>query len=70
MHCLKGLARANRGLLQLVKNAAVSTRSGANMILARTQKPVPLPCWAATSAHTHRGFHHQTGPDVDRGYSK
>ncbi|XP_029689744.1 glutaminase kidney isoform, mitochondrial isoform X2 [Takifugu rubripes] len=70
MHCLKGLGRANQGLLQLVKNAAVSTRSGANMILARTQKPVPLPCWAAASAHTHRGSQHQTGPDVDQGYSK
>lgn len=70
MHCLKGLGRANQGLLQRVKNAAVSTKSGANMILARTQKPAPLPCWAAASAHTHRGSHHQTGPDVDQGYSK
>ncbi|XP_068996872.1 glutaminase kidney isoform, mitochondrial-like [Embiotoca jacksoni] len=66
MHCMKNLRTANPGILQLFKNAGISARVGAN----RTQQPVPLPCWAAASPHTHRAFHPQQGPDVDQGHSK
>ncbi|XP_076597450.1 glutaminase kidney isoform, mitochondrial-like [Chaetodon auriga] len=71
MHCLKSLRTANPGILQLFKNAGISARVGAdNSVLSRTQQPVPLPCWAAASPHTHRAFHQQKGPDVDQGHSK
>lgn len=71
MHCLKSLRTANPGILQLFKNAGISARVGAdNIVLSRTQQPVPLPCWVAASPHTHRAFHHQKGPDVDQGHSK
>ncbi|XP_040008113.1 glutaminase liver isoform, mitochondrial-like isoform X1 [Xiphias gladius] len=71
MHCLKGLRTANPGILQLIKNAGISARVGAdNVVLSRTQQPVLLPCWVAASPHTHRAIHHQKGPDVDQGHSK
>lgn len=71
MHCLKSLRTANPGIVQLFKNAGISARVGADsFVLSRTQQPVPLPCWAAASPHTHRALHHQKGPDVDQGQSK
>ncbi|XP_071332900.1 glutaminase kidney isoform, mitochondrial [Trachinotus anak] len=71
MHCLKSLRTANPGILQLFKNAGISARVGAdNIVLSRTQQPVPLPCWVAASPHTSRAFHHQKGSDVDQGHSK
>ncbi|XP_033942506.1 glutaminase liver isoform, mitochondrial-like isoform X1 [Pseudochaenichthys georgianus] len=70
MHCLKSLRTANPGILQLFKNAGISSRGGADtIVLSRTQQPVPLPCWAAASHHTHRAFH-QKGPDADPGHPK
>ncbi|XP_062247289.1 glutaminase kidney isoform, mitochondrial isoform X1 [Platichthys flesus] len=70
MHWLKSLRTANPGILQLFKNAGISARAGAdNIVLSRTQQPVPLPCWVAASPHTHRAFHQQKGPDVDQGHS-
>ncbi|XP_038578067.1 glutaminase kidney isoform, mitochondrial-like isoform X1 [Micropterus salmoides] len=64
MHCLKSLRTANPGILQLFKNSGISARVGAdNIVLSRTQQPVPFPCRAAASPHTHRAFHHQKGPD-------
>ncbi|XP_070695345.1 glutaminase kidney isoform, mitochondrial [Pempheris klunzingeri] len=71
MHCLKSLRTANPGISQLFKNAGISARVGAdNIVLSRTQQPVPLPCWAAASPHTQRAFHYQKSPDVDQGHSK
>nr|XP_046252987.1 glutaminase kidney isoform, mitochondrial-like [Scatophagus argus] len=71
MHCLKNLRTANPGILQLFKNAGIFARLGAdNIVLSRTQQPVALPWWAAASLHTHKVFHHQTGPDVEHGHSK
>ncbi|KAM8754383.1 glutaminase liver isoform, mitochondrial-like isoform X1 [Acanthopagrus latus] len=71
MHCLKSLRTANPGILQLFKNAGISARVGADIIvLSRTQQAVSLPCWAAASPHTHRAFHEQKAPDVDQGRSK
>ncbi|XP_058499564.1 glutaminase liver isoform, mitochondrial-like [Solea solea] len=71
MHCLKSLRPANVGILQLFKNAGIAARVGAdNIVLSRTQQPVPLPCWVAASPNTHRAFHQQKGPDVDQGHSK
>ncbi|XP_065817612.1 glutaminase kidney isoform, mitochondrial isoform X2 [Labrus bergylta] len=71
MHCLKSLRTANPGVLQLFKNAGISARVGADsIVLSRTQQPVPHPCWAAASPHTHRALHQQTGPDVDQGQPK
>ncbi|KAM7404986.1 hypothetical protein PAMP_012279 [Pampus punctatissimus] len=70
MHCLKSLRTANPGILQLFKNAGISARVGADsIVLSRSQKPVPLPCWASASPHIHRALHHQKGPDVDQGHS-
>ncbi|XP_034552093.1 glutaminase kidney isoform, mitochondrial-like [Notolabrus celidotus] len=69
MHCLKSLRTANPGVLQLFKNTGISGRVGADsIVLSRTQQqqPVPLPCWAAASPHTHRAFHQQTSTDVDQ----
>lgn len=69
MHCLKSLRTANPGILQLFKNAGISARVGAdNIVLSRTQQPVP--CWAAASPHTHKAFHYQKDPDVDQGHPK
>uniref|UniRef100_A0A7N6BM20 glutaminase n=1 Tax=Anabas testudineus TaxID=64144 RepID=A0A7N6BM20_ANATE len=66
MHCLR---TANPGILQLLKNAGIFTRLGADsFVLSRTQQPVPLPCWAAASPHIHRAFHHQKGLDVEQGH--
>ncbi|KAF7664397.1 hypothetical protein LDENG_00178150 [Lucifuga dentata] len=71
MHCLKRLRTTNPGILQLLKNAGISARVGAdNTVLSRAQKPVHLPYWAAASHHTLRSFHLQQGPDVDQGLSK
>uniref|UniRef100_A0A3Q3KQR9 glutaminase n=2 Tax=Monopterus albus TaxID=43700 RepID=A0A3Q3KQR9_MONAL len=69
MHCLRSLKPTNLGNLQLFKNALVSGRVGADVISSRTQQPVPLPCWAAASPHTHRAFHLHRDDDVDQGYS-
>ncbi|KAF3860720.1 hypothetical protein F7725_000975 [Dissostichus mawsoni] len=53
MHCLKSLRTANPGILQLFKNAGISSRGGAdNIVLSRTQQPVPLPA----------GLQHHTTP--------
>ncbi|XP_059188814.1 glutaminase liver isoform, mitochondrial-like [Centropristis striata] len=71
MHCLKSLRTANPGILQLFKNVGISARVGAdNIVLSRTQQPVPLPCWAAASPHAHRAFHDQKPPEVDQGNTK
>ncbi|XP_074537575.1 glutaminase kidney isoform, mitochondrial-like [Halichoeres trimaculatus] len=68
MHCLKSLRTANPGVLQLFKNAGITARAGADsIVLSRTQQPVPLPCWAAASPHTHRAVHYQVSPDEDQG---
>ncbi|XP_026224611.1 glutaminase kidney isoform, mitochondrial-like isoform X2 [Anabas testudineus] len=68
MHCLR---TANPGILQLLKNAGIFTRLGADsFVLSRTQQPVPLPCWAAASPHIHRAFHHQKGLDVEQGHNR
>ncbi|KAK2851664.1 hypothetical protein Q5P01_007940 [Channa striata] len=70
MHCLKSLRTTNLGILQLFKNAGISARFGGdNIVLSRTQQPVPLPCWVAASPYAHRAFHHE-GPDVEQGHSK
>ncbi|CAJ1084807.1 glutaminase kidney isoform%2C mitochondrial isoform X1 [Xyrichtys novacula] len=69
MHCLKSLRAANPGVLQLFKNAGISSRVGADsIVLSRTQQPVSLPCWAIASPHTHRAFHYQNSPDEDQGH--
>lgn len=69
MHCLKSLRTANPGIFQLLKNAGISARLGADsIVLSRTQQPVPLPCWAAASSQTNRAFHDQKGLDVDQGH--
>ncbi|XP_005801845.1 glutaminase kidney isoform, mitochondrial [Xiphophorus maculatus] len=66
MHCLKSLRTTNPGILQLFKNAVISTRLGAD--ISRSQQPVPL--WTAT-IQSHRAFHpHQKGPDEDQGHCK
>ncbi|XP_029011801.1 glutaminase liver isoform, mitochondrial-like [Betta splendens] len=71
MHCLKRLRTANPGILLLFKNSGISARLGAdNIVLSRTQPPLPIPCWAAASPHTQRAFDHPNSPDVDQGHSK
>ncbi|XP_071399586.1 glutaminase kidney isoform, mitochondrial-like [Centroberyx affinis] len=71
MHCLKSLRTANPGILQLLKNAGISTRVGAdNIVLSRMQQPVQLAYWGAASPHILRSFHHCTDPDVAQGHSK
>ncbi|XP_077404994.1 glutaminase kidney isoform, mitochondrial isoform X1 [Vanacampus margaritifer] len=68
MHCLKALRAANLGVLQLLKNAGVATKVGADSsVLSRTQQAVFLPCWVTASPHNHRALHHHTGPDGDQG---
>ncbi|XP_047463791.1 glutaminase liver isoform, mitochondrial-like [Mugil cephalus] len=69
MLCLqRSLRTANPGVLQLFKNAG---RVGADsLVLSRTQLPVPPPCWASASPHTHRAFHQRQASDVDQPHPK
>lgn len=69
MHCLKGLRTAHPGILQLLKNAGIFARLGADsIVLSRTQQPVPLPCRPAASPQTNGAVHHQKSVDVDQGH--
>ncbi|XP_037539923.1 glutaminase kidney isoform, mitochondrial [Nematolebias whitei] len=67
MHCLKHLRTANPGTLQLIKNAVISSRAGADM--PRSQQPAPSSTRAA-SPHTLRAFHLQNTSDEDQEHSK
>ncbi|XP_077368771.1 glutaminase kidney isoform, mitochondrial-like [Festucalex cinctus] len=70
MHCLKALRTANPAVLQLLKNAGVATRVGADSnVLSRTQQAVFLPCRVTASPHTQRALHHHTGSDGDQGHT-
>ncbi|XP_077578678.1 glutaminase kidney isoform, mitochondrial isoform X1 [Stigmatopora nigra] len=61
MHCLKSLRTSNPGVLQLLKNAGIVTRVGAeSSISSRTQQTGFLPCLVTASFHSHRTLHQQT----------
>ncbi|KAM3871907.1 glutaminase kidney isoform, mitochondrial-like [Diretmus argenteus] len=71
MHCLKSLWTTNPGILQLLKNAGISARAGADSVVwSRMQQPGQLLSWGAASPHIQRSVHHQASPNADEGRCK